>query len=217
MHFREERARFISPFPGDFMVHCPNCHTEYADDLQRCPNCGEESAEGFVCGRCGEEYRGGDACPVCGAIGKEQFCARHADRQAVGLCVICGTSVCEECAEGEHHAYLCPEHRTVPVIQGWAQVYSTNAEFDAQLVRENLLSEGIDAQIFSQKDRILTVDLGELAIVRVLVPVWEYGPALQLIRDHMDTEGEVGFACPACGEAYEPEATECTNCGAALV
>jgi predicted RNA-binding Zn-ribbon protein involved in translation (DUF1610 family) len=32
----------------------------------------------------------------------------------------------------------------------------------------------------------------------------------------MDTEGEVVFACPSCGEVYEPGAESCTSCGAQL-
>lgn len=102
-------------------------------------------------------------------------------------------------------------------VEGWAQVYSTTSEFEARLVRENLHAEGIDAQIFSQKDNVFTVDLGELSIVRILVPAEEYPQAVRIIRDHMDVEGEVVFACPACGEAYEPGVRECGACGAALV
>jgi predicted RNA-binding Zn-ribbon protein involved in translation (DUF1610 family) len=37
-----------------------------------------------------------------------------------------------------------------------------------------------------------------------------------VIREHMDTAGEVVFACPSCGEAFDPGARECTGCGASL-
>jgi uncharacterized OB-fold protein len=60
------------------------------------------------------------------------------------------------------------------------------------------------------------VDLGELSIVRLLVPVWEFSAALDIIRSYMDSEGEVGFACPSCGEVYEPGQAECASCGASL-
>jgi uncharacterized OB-fold protein len=33
----------------------------------------------------------------------------------------------------------------------------------------------------------------------------------------MDTEGEVTFACPSCGEVYEPGQETCGSCGASLV
>ncbi|HET6764746.1 MAG TPA: hypothetical protein VFH27_13770, partial [Longimicrobiaceae bacterium] len=109
-----------------------------------------------------------------------------------------------------------PEHRNVPVIEGWAQVFSTATEMEAQLLAENLRSEGIDSTIYNQGDRIFPVDLGELSIHRLMVPVWEYGQALQLIRGYMDTRGEVVFACPACGEVYEPGQEACSACGASL-
>lgn len=103
------------------------------------------------------------------------------------------------------------------MIQGWAQIYTTTREFEAQLLRDNLGAEGIDARIFSQRDNMLSVDLGELSIVRLLVPVWDYDQALGLIREHMDQSGEVSFACPECGEAYEPGSESCSSCGAELM
>lgn len=102
----------------------------------------------------------------------------------------------------------------MPLIQGWAQLYTTTTEFEARLLRDNLIAEGIDAEIFSQKDQMFSVDLGELSIVRLLVPAWQYLRASALIREHMDEEGEVGFACPRCGEAFESGARECAQCGA---
>lgn len=198
------------------MAYCTTCHSEYDSTLAHCPDCAEESAESFACEHCGEGYKGGDSCPSCGSLRVERACDEHPDRPAEKRCVLCGKAVCEDCRSGDSAA-VCADHRTVPIIEGWAQVYSTTGEFEAQLVRENLRAEGIDAQIYSQKDSVLTVDLGELSIVRVLVPVWEYETALQTIRAHMDTEGEVVFACPACGDAYDPGTRECAACGAALV
>jgi uncharacterized OB-fold protein len=61
------------------------------------------------------------------------------------------------------------------------------------------------------------MELGEMSIARVLVPTFQYQQALELIRDYMDTEGEVVFACPGCGEVYEPEQESCASCGASLV
>jgi len=180
------------------------------------PDTIEASGEGFRCPRCETEYEGADACPACGALRVEAACETHPDREARGRCVICGRALCDRCSAAGDDAFLCEEHRGVHMIQGWAQVYSTHGEIEAQLVQENLRAEGIDSQIFSQKDHIYPVDLGELSIVRVMVPVWEYGAALDTIRGHMDTEGEVVFACPSCGEAYEPGAEACASCGAPL-
>ena len=106
--------------------------------------------------------------------------------------------------------------RSVNVLHGWAQIYTTTREIEAQLLRENLLADGIEARTFSQKDNMLSVDLGELSIVRLLVPVWDYEQANGLIRAHTGESGEITFACPECGEAYEPGSESCATCGASL-
>lgn len=197
------------------MPNCSACGSEYPAESETCPECGGSALT--RCDRCGTEFAASDACPACGKLYAEVACAAHPDRSASARCVICDAAVCGECRTEKGGVALCPDHGGIPIIQGWGQVYSTASEFEAQLLQENLRSEGIDAQIFSQKDHIYTVDLGELSIVRVLVPVWEYGGALGIIREHMDTEGEVVFACPSCGEAYEPGSHECLACGASLV
>ena len=169
------------------------------------------------CAACNTEYEGElDACPACGATAGGVACETHPDREATGRCVVCGRPLCPECRADGGRAFLCERHRSVNVIEGWAQAYSTTSEVEAQLICDNLRAEGIEARIFSQRDRAFSLDLGELSIVRLLVPVWEYEPALEVIRSHMDTSGEVAFACPSCGEPYAPGASECAACGAAL-
>jgi hypothetical protein len=168
------------------------------------------------CARCGAGYAGGDSCPSCGLLREPVPCEGDASRQARARCVICGRAVCDGDGGDDDAPARCEEHRTVPIIEGWSQVYSTTTEYEGQLVVENLRAEGIDAQIYAQRDHSFPVDIGELAIARVLVPVWEHQQALEIIRSYMDTEGEVVFACPGCGEVYEPGAETCTSCGAPL-
>lgn len=170
------------------------------------------------CSHCDQEIDASEtACPACGHIHQGPLqCARHPDREARGVCVICGDPVCEECdAEGAvHHA--CPDHRRVPVIEGWAQVYTTSDTFEADLIRENLQAEGVDAAVLSQKDQSFNVDLGDLSPVRILVPAYDYLEAMRLLTSHMDFRGEVAFACPACGEPFDPGETTCSSCGTPL-
>jgi hypothetical protein len=171
----------------------------------RCPHCGQEVASG--------EH----ACPACGHIhGEPVACARHDDRSAGAICVVCGDAVCDSCDEGPSPHHACPDHRAVPIIEGWAQIYSTSDSIEAGLIRENLQSEGVDAAVLDQKDSSFAVDLGDLSPVRVLVPAYEYLNALSVLTSHMDARGEVSFACPACGEAYESGAEACGNCGKPL-
>lgn len=169
------------------------------------------------CPRCAETVSASaDYCPVCGEPFTSVSCADHPDRVAVGCCVICGRPVCHDCRSGERRACLCQEHAGIPVIEGWAQVYSTGDEIEAQLIEENLRAEGIEARVFSQKDRSFAVGMGDLSPVRVLVPAFEYADAYDVIRGHLSTEGDVAFACPECGEAVEEGADECPSCGAVL-
>jgi hypothetical protein len=207
------------------MNECPNCKAEIPAGAQSCPACGfelsaelslEANPELHACSRCGEETPDAAVCLACGKLHVDEPCARHPDKTAKGRCVICGAALCGACRVGDRYAFICGEHREVQVVEGWAQVYSTTAEFEAQLLRDNLRSEGLDAQLFSQKDSMFSVDLGELSIVRLLVPARDYERAMTVVRGHMDEEGEVAFACPSCGEAYDSGELVCGKCGASL-
>ena len=175
-------------------------------------------ADTMTCPHCEQEFDAAEpACPACGTLQAAGNCARHPDRTAFGECVVCGTPVCEECDTDDDPHYSCPAHHDVHVIEGWAQVYSTSDDVEAGLIRDNLDSEGIDAAVFSQKDRSSFVsDMGDLSPVRVLVPAFEYEEARAIVDQHKDAEGEVRFACPNCGEALEGGERTCPSCGATL-
>jgi hypothetical protein len=170
------------------------------------------------CARCDQEVAATEpACPACGHLHQGPVpCARHPDASAQGVCVICGTPACAECDTNDSVACACPDHSHIHVTEGWAQVYSTADSVEAGLIRDNLQSEGIDAAVLSQKDRTWAVDLGELSQIRILVPAFAYLDATKLLAAHRDTAGEVVFACPACGEAFDEGATTCRSCGVAL-
>lgn len=176
----------------------------------------ETPEQTFTCPRCGAEYASdGDSCPACGKLRAGDVpCEDGSGKMAASRCVICGRTLCD--GDDEPLPSRCEEHRSIPVYEGFAQVYTNNDELSAQLLVENLRAEGIEAQLYSQTDRSFPFDLGEMAIARVLVPVWDFQRALELIGSYMDTEGEVVFACPNCGEVYEPGAEACASCGQPL-
>jgi hypothetical protein len=171
---------------------------------------------GVTCPVCGFEHDGEDACPACGALQQPVPCDEHPGQTAHSRCVLCGRTVCKRDADESRRPALCAEHREVTVIEGWVQVYSSGTVMNAQLMADNLRAEGVDSQLYTQSDRSFPVDLGELSVVRVMVPVWEYGQAMEVIRDYSDAAGEVSFACPECGEVFEPGAKACASCGAPL-
>ena len=168
------------------------------------------------CTHCGQQFDATEAgCPACGHLQTPAPCAKHPDREAHGQCVICGTAVCSECDGGSGH-HACQLHREIPIFEGWAQIYSTGDDVEAELIRENLRSEGIDSEVLSQRDQTFRVELGDLSPVRVLVPAFDYAAGLEVLSDRMDSAGEVAFACASCGEAYDPGQTVCASCQADL-
>lgn len=199
------------------MPTCAECNTPISADADACPSCGHAVAETHVCPNCGEEFADDEACPACGTLLSASRCDRHPDREARAQCVICGTTLCAECDNQSGRAHVCAEHASVPVVEGWAQIYSTSTDIQAELIAENLQAEGIDARILSQKDHFaFPVDLGDLSPVRVLVPAYAYQDAERTIAAHMDEHRDVSFACPECGEQYEAGVEICPNCGANL-
>ena len=182
------------------MSTCPECGSTAPDSFAQCPTCGASMSEASfapatTCEHCGERIAAdADACPACGELREKRACARHADRDARGQCVVCGSAVCEDCNRGGDKHYLCETHHTIPVVEGWAQIYTTSDDLEAQLIRENLEAEGVDARVLSQKDHFsLPVDLGDLSPVRVLVPAYAYEDAQRLLADHRDARGDVAF------------------------
>jgi hypothetical protein len=188
------------------MSICPECGSAAPDSFGECPTCGVAlsgltAASPVDCEHCGERISSdADACPACGELREEKRCSNHADRDARGQCVVCGSAVCDGCNRGGDNHYLCATHCDIPVVGGWAQIYSTSDDLEAQLIRENLEAEGVDARVLSQKDHFsIPVDLGDLSPVRVLVPAYAYQDAERLLAEHRDASGDVAF-----GDGQEP-------------
>lgn len=183
------------------MTTCPECGSLGPDSFGECPTCGarQNGAEAIGptadCPRCGERISAdAEACPACGHLFAEAACAKHADRKAESQCVICGTAMCKDCNKSVDTHFLCENHRDIPVVQGWAQVYGASDDLEAQLIRDNLEAEGVDARVLSQKDHFaIPVDLGDLSPVRVLVPAYDYAEAIGVIAAHRNALGDVQF------------------------
>lgn len=183
------------------MATCPECGSIAPDSFGECPTCGATLNATFggsdrtePCSHCAEDISpDAEACPACGILRARLSCATHADRNAEGQCVVCGLAVCEECNRGGKH-FLCDSHRTVSLLQGWAQVYSTTDDFEARLIADNLEAEGLDTRVLSQKDHFsIPVDIGDLSPVRVLVPAFLYTDATRVLAEHTNASGQVQF------------------------
>jgi RNA polymerase subunit RPABC4/transcription elongation factor Spt4 len=191
------------------MTTCPECGATTADSATNCPSCGASFANAEAgppvnCDHCDELIASdSEACPACGSLRESRPCAQHSDKQAEGICVICGTALCDDCNRAGDSYFICETHKEIPVVGGWAQVYTTSDDLEADLIRENLEAEGIDSRVLSQKDHFsLPVDLGDLSPVRVLVPAYDYEAAGDVLAEHRNAQGEVAF-----GDGEEPAVT----------
>ncbi|MCX6122535.1 MAG: hypothetical protein NTX44_13080 [Ignavibacteriales bacterium] len=111
-------------------------------------------------------------CGVCGALSdsSEEIivtieCETHPDRCAVGLCVVCGRSVCSECEVKSGEKILCanPEHRNL--LQEWTVLHRPASEFEADALVRNLADGGIDAKSFSLHHYAATFWLNESRVL----------------------------------------------------
>ncbi|MGQ0560451.1 MAG: double zinc ribbon domain-containing protein [Gemmatimonadota bacterium] len=184
------------------MTTCPECGSVAPESFGECPTCGARLNAVAVsdvaqqnCPHCGEQIAAdAEACPACGQLYVDATCANHPERRAKGQCIVCERALCTACNQGGDAHYLCAAHREIPIVEGWAQVYTTSDDLEAQLIRDNLEAEGLAARVLSQKDHYaLPVDLGDLSPVRVLVPAYEYSEAANLIAEHTHPSGEVRF------------------------
>src|SRR5262245_57625502 len=107
----------------------------------------------LTCSNCEETFSAElEACPACGQFRNERPCDRHPERMAKGQCVICATALCAEDNHPQGRHYACAQHTSIPLIMGWAQVYSALDDVEAELICDNLVAEGFDARVFTQRD-----------------------------------------------------------------
>lgn len=79
------------------------------------------------------------------------------------------------------------------VVQGWAEVARAADEVRGEVLAGGLRAAGFDAQLLSQKDHAAVVAFGGLAVVRILVPAFQYQAAREtLVAESGHGEGPTG-------------------------
>ncbi|MDH7515623.1 MAG: DUF2007 domain-containing protein [Bacteroidota bacterium] len=180
------------------MPYCPQCLTEYEAGVETCADCGVPLVEGnpLFCPKCEEPVAENDTfCDHCGVLlleeddEKRPECAVHPDRPAIGGCIVCGKPVCEECANEVEGKFFCDDDRHLDVHQDYLLVFRTSAIYEAEMVRANLESAGLDVQVFDQHGHIYFVDIGEMARVNVMVRKDQYDQAREIIASILSSPG----------------------------
>lgn len=91
-----------------------------------------------------------------------------------------GVTYCPDC----HAQLLDDEHYKKPeewTEENWILAYSTNMEYEAEMIRDNLLGAHIQATILSQKDRSFPGS-GDLSVVKLFVKKEDLAEAIIFIE-----------------------------------
>lgn len=91
-----------------------------------------------------------------------------------------GIKICPDC-----NLPLVPEL----IDEDWVVVYTSDQEYDVQMMKDSLESAGIDANILSQKDSSFPVT-GDLAIIKLLVKTDDAASAINFINELKNSESE---------------------------
>lgn len=91
-----------------------------------------------------------------------------------------GITVCPDCGIELINNEEFTENLTTP--EDYKVVYSTSAEYEAEMLKANLQGAGIEALIVPKKDRNFPA-VGDLAVIDLLVRKESFEEASQIIKD----------------------------------
>lgn len=93
-------------------------------------------------------------------------------KEGIKVCPDCGTTLVEELVDHD-----------------WVVVYTSDQEYDVQMMKDALESADIEATILSQKDTNFPVT-GNLAVIKLLVKNEDAASALNLVNEFKKSEPE---------------------------
>jgi len=93
-------------------------------------------------------------------------------KEGIKICPDCGTPLVKELIDHE-----------------WVVVYTSDQEYDVQMVKDALESADIEAAILSQKDSNFPAT-GDLAVIKLLVKTEDAASAINFIKELKNTNPE---------------------------
>ncbi len=69
------------------------------------------------------------------------------------------------------------------IIEGWVVLETVNYEHQAEMIRSQLEEAGIDCTVYSQKDSVNVVFVGDLSEIKILVHQDRLAEAREIIKD----------------------------------
>jgi hypothetical protein len=181
------------------MLLCPGCKNEYQEGNKLCPDCNLELVEVdfILCQNCGESVESNHKyCPHCGTILEDSIseildeCENHHGKPSIGICVVCGKPVCIDCAKHSAKRIFCDKDEHLEVYGDYVLVSTCATEYEAQTIKSIIEMSGISAVLFSQKDHVFFSNVGDMAIVNVMVPKEDADKALEIVEQLNNEKGD---------------------------
>jgi hypothetical protein len=101
--------------------------------------------------------------------------------------------------------------------EGWIAIFSTSTDFEADLVRDRLDAEGVDAVVLTQRDHTFNLNVGDMAPVHVMVQPADVGRARAVIESVPFTDAELSEAAmnadPNAADAHPPDTESLLDSG----
>ncbi len=99
-----------------------------------------------------------------------------------------GITICPDCGSAlvDEKYFIKPEEWTE---KNWEVVYTSNYEYEAEMIKDNLEGAGIDSAVLSQADRNFPA-VGDLSIVKLLVNKKDVQAALNFIQQLKKSSGD---------------------------
>ncbi len=111
-----------------------------------------------TCSHCGEPLNATlPFCKHCGMIhanNTEYECETHADRSAIGMCMVCYKPLCEVCKTIKGMKLFCGNQAHHEILNDWSIVHHSESEFEADAIRQNLKAAEIESKSFSLHDHV---------------------------------------------------------------
>lgn len=80
------------------------------------------------------------------------------------------------------------------IYEGWVVVFKSGTDYEADLVRDRLDDSGLPAVVLTQRDHAFNMTMGEMALVRVLVPPEHVQAAMRVLESEPVSDEELDAA-----------------------
>jgi len=95
------------------------------------------------------------------------------------------------------------------IIDGWVTIFKSGTDYEAEMVRDRLNDSGLSAVLLTHRDHAFNLNVGKLAVVRVLVSPDERAAALRILQapqlSSEDLEAAALAADPRIGDDVSDE------------